>query len=183
MLCLDFDTSLRLMKNILYLSLFILITFGCSNPKTSTESAADLPDSGAKEEENHPPHFMRTTDGKYYLLEDLVGKKVFINFWATWCKPCIKEMPDIQAAAAILEKENYVFFLVSDQEMDKIKEFENNEAFNLTFAKLSGKIQDLKIQSLPTTYIYNSKGKRVRKIAGAVKWDSEDMLNSLREVE
>ncbi|WP_422359657.1 TlpA family protein disulfide reductase [Reichenbachiella sp.] len=164
-------------------TLLILVFFGCSSPKSNSENT-EVADEIA---ENNPPpndnYFMQATDGTYYYLEELVDKRVFINYWATWCKPCIAEMPDIQAAAEILTKENYVFFLISDQEMDKIKDFENKRDFNLTFAKLNGKVQDLGIQSLPTTMIYNTSGKQVRKIAGAVKWDSEDMLNSLREVE
>ncbi|WP_420579617.1 TlpA family protein disulfide reductase [Reichenbachiella sp.] len=164
-------------------SLLILLVFGCSSPKDNNENTEVANEIA---ETNPPPNddfFMQATDGTYYYLEELVGKKIFINYWATWCKPCIAEMPDIQAAAEILSKENYVFFLVSDQDMDKIKGFENKKGFNLTFAKLNGKIQDLGIQSLPTTMIYNTSGKQKRKIAGAVKWDSEDMLNSLREVE
>lgn len=180
-----FDTSSEHMKKILFLSFTVFFASSCSSPKSTEQGAAETieqPNAQSENPEIQPPHFLQTTDGKYVQLEDLVGKRVFINFWATWCKPCIKEMPDIQAAAEILEKENYVFFMVSDQEMEKIKLFEINEAYNLTFAKLSGKIQDHKIQSLPTTFIYDSTGKRVRRIGGAVKWDSEDMLNSLREV-
>lgn len=150
----------------------------CSSPKTSEESKNEV-----IETIEHPRYFAQSINGKYYLLEDLVGKRVFINYWATWCKPCIAEMPDIQAAAEILEKENYVFLLVSDQDMDKIKAFQEEKEFKLTFAKLDGKVQDQGVQSLPTTVIYNTSGKRIRKIAGAVKWDSEEMLKSLREVQ
>lgn len=171
------------MKNTHLSSLLIILVFGCSSPKSNEENTEVVNEST---ETNPPPnenYFMQGTDGTYYYLEELIGKKVFINYWATWCKPCIAEMPDIQAAAEILTKENYIFFLVSDQDMNKIKDFENKKGFNLTFAKLNGKIQDLNIQSLPTTMIYSTEGKQIRKISGAVKWDSEDMLNSLREVE
>lgn len=169
---------------ITYLS--FLITFliiGCSSPKNNSESNNESVDEST--EVAPPPndnYFMQATDGTYYYLEELKGKKVFINYWATWCKPCIAEMPDIQAAAEILREEGYVFFLVSDQEMDKIKKFEKDKGFNLTFAKLNGKIQDLKIQSLPTTEVYDTEGRRTQKIAGAVKWDSEGMLKTLRAV-
>lgn len=179
MLCLEFDKHRYFINLMRYIYLFSLILLGCSAPKNSEEANSESQEST----DSQPDHFMQTTDGTYYQLEDLTGQRVFINYWATWCKPCIAEMPDIQAAAEILKKENYVFFLVSDQDMDKIKKFETEKGFDLTFAKLDGKIQDLKIQSLPTTIIYNSSGKSVRKIAGAVKWDSEDMLASLREVE
>lgn len=169
---------------ITYLSFLIsLLAIGCSSPKSNSESSNESVDEST---EIAPPpndgYFMQATDGTYYYLEELKGKRVFINYWATWCKPCIAEMPDIQAAAEILEKEDYIFFSVSDQEMDKIKKFEKDKGFNLTFAKLNGKIQDLKIQSLPTTEIYDTNGRRAQKIAGAVKWDSEGMLKTLRAI-
>lgn len=163
--------------------LIAVILFGCSTPKNAEEDVAEISSEASEPAVDQPDHFIQATDGTYYQMEDLIGKRVFINYWATWCKPCIAEMPDIQAAAEILKQENYVFFLVSDQDMKKIKDFENKKGFNLTFAKLNGKIQDLKIQSLPTTLIYNSKGKQVTKIAGAVKWDSENMLATLRAIE
>jgi len=159
--------------------LLAFLVVGCSSPKNNTETSADKSEIAPPPNENF---HMQATDGTYYYLEELVGKRVFINYWATWCKPCIAEMPDIEAAAEILKKENYVFFLVSDQEMDKIKAFEEQQDFNLTFAKLNGKIQDLKIQSLPTTVIYSSEGKRTQKISGAVKWDSDGMLSTLRAI-
>ncbi|MEP2024039.1 MAG: TlpA disulfide reductase family protein [Reichenbachiella sp.] len=165
---------------ITYLSCVIaLVTIGCSTPNNKSETSNETAGIAPPPNDNY---YMQATDGTYYYLEELKGKKVFINYWATWCKPCIAEMPDIQAAAEILEKENYVFFLVSDQEMEKIKDFEKKKGFNLTFAKLNGKIQDLKIQSLPTTEIYTTEGKRTQKISGAVKWDSEGMLKTLRAV-
>lgn len=167
------------MKITAYACLLSLLIFGCSSPKSNGETETETTETAAPQ----PEHFIQATDGTYYQLADLVGKRVFINYWATWCKPCIAEMPDIQAAAEILKDENYVFFLVSDQDLDKIKAFEKERGFNLTFAKLNGKVQDLGIQSLPTTMIYNTKGEQIRKITGAVKWDSEDMLTSLREVQ
>ena len=54
----------------------------------------------------------QTLDGRGFDIELFVGKKVFVNFWATWCAPCIREIPSINRAAKSLEDENYLFLFV-----------------------------------------------------------------------
>lgn len=168
----------------LTLSLFFLVGCDLKNQhKTDLNSDAILSDSTVIEEVVTEKYFIKTTDGKTFNMEDFLGKKVFINFWATWCKPCIAEMPAIEKAASILEKENYVFLLVSDQSMEKIKGFEKKKEFKLQFAQFNGSLQDLGIQAIPITYIYDSKGIKKKTISGAVDWTSEEILNQLRIIE
>ena len=49
--------------------------------------------------------------GNPVVLSDFKGKRVLLNFWATWCRPCIEEMPSLLKAKEVLEKENYIFFI------------------------------------------------------------------------
>jgi thiol-disulfide isomerase/thioredoxin len=187
------------MKIIYTATFLILFLIGCSADKTSQESStltdeiAESTDDTSQENssketieeeiEVRTDFFIKDIEGNYYQLEDFKGKRVFINYWATWCKPCIAEMPDIEKAAKILEKENYLFFLVSDQPMSKIKAFKEKRGFNLTFAKLNGTMESLKIRSLPTTFIYDTEGNRVKQISGTQKWDKENVLNKLRAIQ
>ena len=60
-------------------------------------------------------------------LTSFKGKKVVINYWATWCRPCIKEMPELKRAEEILQKYNYTFLLVTDETISKIKSFKNEK--------------------------------------------------------
>jgi len=110
------------------------------------------------------------------------GKKVLVNFWATWCAPCKKEMPDLLKAQKILVKENYVFLLISDESQGRISEFKKKTGYDFTFLKSTKPINSLGIYALPTTFIYNEKGEKVDKIIGTVLWDSEKMIHKLKNI-
>src|SRR5690606_6350142 len=67
------------------------------NSQTGTEGAYITTQSSMLQEGDVPPDFeMETIDGQVVKLSDLKGKKVMVNFWATWCPPCKEEMPEIQ---------------------------------------------------------------------------------------
>jgi len=121
--------------------------------------------------------------GNSYNTSKLKGKKVLINYWATWCGPCKKEMPDLLEAQEILAKENYVFLLVSDESQEKIVEFKNKIKYGFKYLKSAKTASSLGIYALPTTFIYNEKGKEVDKIIGAVRWNSPEMIAKLKNIE
>ena len=107
---------------------------------------------------------------------------VIVKFTATWCGPCIKEMPDLLEAQKILIKDNYVFLLVSDESQEQILEFKKQANYDFTFLKATKTNASLGVYALPTTYIYNEKGQKVDKIIGSVKWDSEEIIAKLKNI-
>jgi thiol-disulfide isomerase/thioredoxin len=60
-------------------------------------------------------------DGKEISLASLKGKTVFLNFWATWCKPCVKEMPSMDKAYKELQGDDFVFLAASDEGIERIR--------------------------------------------------------------
>ena len=104
------------------------------------------------------------------------GKTVFINFWATWCKPCLEEMPSIQAAMNKLKNENIVFLFASDEAPDQIENFKINYNYNFNYVKVENP-EELSITTLPTTYIFNPKGKLVFSEIGYRKWDDKNNID------
>ena len=113
-------------------------------------------------------------------LTSYKGKKLIINYWATWCKPCIMEMPGLTRAQEILKNYNYTFLLVSDERISKISKFKNDKKYSFNFLKSIGSIERLGIYSLPTTYIFNEKGIKIETIVGTIVWDSEQMIKKLK---
>ncbi len=115
-------------------------------------------------------------------LTSFEGKKVVINYWATWCGPCIKEMPELKKAEQILQDYNYTFLLVSDETISKITAFKNEKKFDFNFLKSVNSIEINGIYSLPTTYIFDENGKKVETYIGVVSWDSQQILNKLKKL-
>ncbi len=120
--------------------------------------------------------------GNDVALTDFKGKKVLVNYWATWCRPCVNEMPDLLKAQKILAKENYVFLLVSDESIDKITKFKTFRKYNFKFLKAKKTMASIGVYALPTTFIYNEKGKKVEEIIGATIWNSLEMITLLKNI-
>lgn len=110
------------------------------------------------------------------------GKRIVLNYWATWCGPCIKEMPALKIAEDLLENHNYAFLLVSDETISKISDFKMNKKFDFNYLKSVKSIETLGIYSLPTSYIFDENGKKVETIVGTIAWDSEKIIEKLKKI-
>jgi len=115
-------------------------------------------------------------------LDNTKGKIIFINFWATWCPPCIAEMPDLQTLYDAYNKD-IIFAFVTNDNQRKINTFLTKEKLTLPIYKHLSKIpKELDYNSLPTTFIIDKKGKIILHEIGAANWNSDkfhEKLNSL----
>jgi thiol-disulfide isomerase/thioredoxin len=110
------------------------------------------------------------------------GKRIVLNYWATWCGPCINEMPALKIAEDLLENHNYAFLLVSDETISKISDFKMNKKFDFNYLKSVKSIETLGIYSLPTSYIFDENGKKIETIVGTISWDSEEIIEKLKKI-
>nr|WP_319216815.1 TlpA disulfide reductase family protein [uncultured Trichococcus sp.] len=117
---------------------------------------------------------LQDMDGNAVKLSDYRGKKVFLNFWASWCPPCKAEMPHLQAFSE--EQEDTVVLGVnvtnSESHPDNAAVFLEENA--ISFLNLYGTDQvfaQYQVQSLPTSYLIGSDGKIYERIIGAVTKD------------
>jgi peroxiredoxin len=101
--------------------------------------------------------------GKTWTLNQLRGKVVVVNFWATWCPPCLKEMPDLEALYKRFENQGLVILAISDEELSKVQPFIAQR--NVTYPVLldpGRKVNDeFQIDGIPKTFVYNREGKLV----------------------
>jgi len=105
------------------------------------------------------------------------NKKIILNYWATWCGPCIKEMPDLMVAEKKL-KDSYVsLFLVSDEDFSVISKFVDNNPYTLNFLKSNVSNEMLGVYSLPTTILFDNKGNKVETIVGVLDFSDENLIN------
>jgi thiol-disulfide isomerase/thioredoxin len=114
-------------------------------------------------------------------LAQFEGKAVFINFWATWCKPCIQEMPTIASAQDKLKNENVIFLLASNEEPDQIERFIKKHSYKFHYVHLEN-MEALKIQALPTTFIFNPEGKMKFSENGFRSWDEPANIELITKI-
>ena len=108
------------------------------------------------------------------------NSKIVVSYWATWCAPCIKEMPGIKRAEEILKEYGYTFLLISDETVDKISKFKNEWNFDFNFLKSTKSFETLGVYAMPTSYIFDENGQIIETFVGAIEWDSEEMINKLK---
>lgn len=115
--------------------------------------------------------------GKIIRLADLKGKAVFINFWATWCPPCIAEMPSInKLSQKFKDKSNVVFLMVDmDANMKKSQKFMQKNGYNLNVYVPASQISPAYFAgSLPTTLLFDKSGKLVFKHEGGADYGNTE---------
>ena len=178
------------MKQTIYMVMMAALFMGCQNGKKplAGNSAENL----EKPEITVEDPFSETNLVDKIKLVDLennpvdiksfAGKKIFLNFWATWCKPCILEMPSIERAEKLLSNDDFVFLIASDESVGRIKRFMATRDFDLQFVRLETPFPDIGILSLPTTLIIDPTGKIVMNQIGAMEWDTPEVLEKLRGI-
>jgi thiol-disulfide isomerase/thioredoxin len=119
--------------------------------------------------------------GQSVDVSQFEGKTVFINFWATWCKPCIQEMPTIANVQEKLKNEGVVFLLASNEEPDQIEKFIKKHSYNFHYVHLEN-MEVLKIQALPTTFIFNQEGKLKFSETGFRTWDEPANIELITKI-
>ncbi|MEP6738321.1 MAG: TlpA disulfide reductase family protein [Chryseolinea sp.] len=114
-------------------------------------------------------------------LNQYKGKTIFINFWATWCGPCIKEMPSIERAKNILRDSKIEFLVASNESVEQIQSFVKKRDLSLHYVQLQN-MEELGIPALPTTYIFNPGGKLVFAETGYREWDEASNIDLLTKI-
>ena len=149
------------------------LLLGCNLDNTKNENLSDLESLQLK------TSFFDLNE-KNLDLSVYKEEKIVVSYWATWCAPCIKEMPGIKRAEEILEEYGYTFLLVSDETVSKISEFKNEWNFDFNFLKSSKSLETLGVYAMPISYIFDENGQIIETIVGAIEWDSEEMINKLK---
>jgi len=121
------------------------------------------------------------TDGLPIDLSQFKGKTVFLNFWATWCKPCLREMPSIQRAMEKLKEENIVFLFASDENPEQIEKFKKRNPYPFHYVQVEN-MEALNIMALPATFIFDAEGKLVFSDMGAREWDDPSNLDLILKI-
>jgi len=101
--------------------------------------------------------------GKSWTLSQLRGKVVLVNFWATWCPPCRKEMPDLEALYNRFKSHGLVILAISDEELGKVQPFIAERKITYPVMLDPGrKVNEMfQVEGIPKSFVYNREGKLV----------------------
>lgn len=115
---------------------------------------------------------IRDENGKIVPFDSFRDKVVFLNFWATWCPPCIAELPEIESLYKKFGEE-VVFLLVTNEDPGKVNDFLLKHDYDLpVFYSVAAPPAIFSGRAIPTTYIIAGDGRIVTKKTGAANWDS-----------
>lgn len=124
-------------------------------------------------------------DGTIGTLKKFHGKPLLVNFWATWCSPCIQEMPTLERLAVREGEQLKVLTVSQDSKGAEVVKpwFAKNrytylEAYTDPEASLG---RAAGVEMLPTTILYDAQGKEVWRIMGGMKWDGPEAVKLLAE--
>lgn len=119
--------------------------------------------------------------GENVSMQEFKGKVIFLNLWATWCPPCIAEMPGVNKLYNELQSEDIVFLMLSlDKDFKKAKKFKEQKDYNFEIYTLDGGIPQMyNSQSIPTTYVIDAEGNLALTHKGMADYNNEEFKNFL----
>ena len=131
-----------------------------------------------------PDFQLEDTKGKKVSLSELRGKVVMVNLWATWCPPCIEEMPSMERLHEVMAGEDFVMLAINTEQNGRTVVPEFLQKTPYTFPILyddKGVVQKLYgVYKFPESFIVGKDGKVVEKIIGPLDWSSLKTINYLK---
>jgi len=125
---------------------------------------------------------LKDATGKTVSLDAYKGKIVFINFWATWCPPCIAEMPSIQKLYANYQ-DKMVFLFVTTDSFEKANAFMIKENLTLpVYQSVTNPPLEMESSTIPATYLIDQSGNVIVAKIGTANWNSDSFRAKLDEL-
>lgn len=127
---------------------------------------------------------LKTLDGQNVNFEQFKGKTVFMNVWATWCPPCIAEMPDIHELYQEVNSDKIKFVMISlDDDPQKAAKFIKRKGYTFPVYTVLGNLpQAYASQSIPTTFVISPEGKIVVKHKGMAAYNTSKFKKLLYDI-
>ncbi len=118
-------------------------------------------------------------------LASFSGKVVMLNFWASWCSPCLRELPSINRLQARLGGDQFAVVALNVDRGGKPVASRYTRKLNLDKLDLyldqdNTTAKSMRLQSMPTTIIFDARGREVGRIVGSAEWDTEEAVALLQ---
>ncbi|MEW5769313.1 MAG: TlpA disulfide reductase family protein [Pseudomonadota bacterium] len=132
-----------------------------------------------------PPLKLPDLDGQVHDLAGQKGRPVVVNFWATWCPPCRREMPSLERLRRQLSDKGLAMVAVDvGEDADTVFSFtgqlEPAPGFPLLLDRDGAAMQRWKVKGLPTTFVVDAQGRVVYRAVGGREFDHEDIVRQIQ---
>lgn len=162
-----------LMKSFLPLLLLVTVTFCCTScgPKAATENSTA---STAPTEKILPALALQHADGGAFEVSSLLGKKVMVNLWASWCGPCREEMPSIEALAQSIDTSKAAVVLISldEDKADGMRFLQGKNLQRWAYFPTADLPDIFNVPGIPATFFFNEKGEMIKEIVGTEDYNT-----------
>ena len=119
---------------------------------------------------------LRTLDGEIVNADAFRDQTLFLNFWATWCAPCVAELPSIERLVRRLDGAKVAFACVTSEPIEKVKAFASRRALKVPiYALLDEAPPIFETRSIPATFVIRN-GDVISQHIGAARWDTDEIV-------
>lgn len=186
-----FDIKAFLKKqwsNILFFGILILFIIPSSRMVIQSQLASlfsgnpTLIEDDSREKLSNYTLVLKNLEGQTINFNQSKNKPVLINFWATWCAPCIAEMPDLVDLYQNF-KDEVDFYFVSQENPEVLQKFLTSKNYDLpVFIQQTQLPKPLENNSIPSTFLINPQGEIMAKAKGAAKWNSDEIHKIIKSM-
>ena len=126
---------------------------------------------------------LRSLDGTEVSLESARGKVIFLNVWATWCGPCVAEMPSLQRLHEKVRGDDVFFAFVTQEPAEVAKAFLEKHKLTLPVFTMTGELPPaFQRKGVPSTFVLSKRGAIAFSHVGAARWDDARTIGFLEEL-
>ena len=115
-------------------------------------------------------------DGQIVPLTIAKDSITIVHFYAHWCGPCMRELPEIAEFQDVYQKAGISIICITDDAFDFIEDIKNRSQLKIL---RTPSMKDINVFSIPMTYIYNQKGEQVQRIEGPFEWSNPNTMNEI----
>jgi thiol-disulfide isomerase/thioredoxin len=123
----------------------------------------------------------RELNGEEIRFEEFSGEVLVLNFWATWCAPCVAEMPSLKRLQDAVAEDGVRLACLTREDPAKVRNFAEKRDLRVPIYVMDGDLPEIfKSRGIPATFVLDKKGTVALRHFGAAAWDHEDVVNFIR---